>query len=198
VLLRAQGKTTTDHISPAGQWLRFRGHLENISRNLFLGAVNSYTGKNTGIDFRDGSELALPELAQSYKHVGIQWICVGDENYGEGSSREHAALEIRFMGGRAVIARSFARIAETNLKKQGILPLVFADPIDYEKVRADDKVDVIGLGSLAPGAPLTVLLRHSDGTSDEIVTQHSLSPGQIAWFRAGSALNLLAAQKRAG
>jgi aconitate hydratase A / 2-methylisocitrate dehydratase len=195
VLLKAAGKTTTDHISPAGQWLRFRGHLENISGNLFLGAVNSFTGKNTGIDVGSGEERELPVLARDYKSQGIDWVCVGDENYGEGSSREHAALEIRFMGGRAVIARSYARIAETNLKKQGILALQFSDPGDYEKIGPGDHLDIVGLSELAPGRPVAVRIRRSDGTMDEIETQHSLSEEQIGWFKAGSALNLLSAQR---
>ena len=177
---------------PAGKWLRYRGHLENISQNLFLGAKNAFTGANTGIDVEDnGEEVELPALARRYKERGIEWACFGDENYGEGSSREHAALEIRFMGGRVVVARSFARIAETNLKKQGILPLVFARPDDYDKVRVDDHVDVVGLDELAPDRPVVVLLRHADGATDEIETTHSLSKDQIEWFQAGSALNVM-------
>ena len=147
VLLKARGKCTTDHVSPAGQWLTYRGHLTNISQNLFLGVVNAFTDGEAGmgVDARDGSVKPLPDLAREYKGAGIEWIAVGDENYGEGSSREHAAMEPRFMGGRAVLARSFARIAEANLKKQGVLPLTFADPADYDKVRADDLVDLDGL-----------------------------------------------------
>lgn len=197
VLLKAKGKCTTDHISPAGSWLRYRGHLTNISGNLFIGAINSFaTDKpGTGVDVRDGSTMALPDLAKAYKQAGIEWVAVGDENYGEGSSREHAAMEPRYMGGRAVLVRSFARIHEANLKKQGVLPLTFADPADYEKVRVDDTVDVVGLADLAPGRPVRVVLRHADGTTDEITANHTMSPEHIGWFRAGSALNLLASHE---
>ena len=147
VLLKAVGKCTTDHISPAGPWLRYRGHLTNISGNLFIGVNNAFAPGETGkgVDARDGSVVPLPDLAKAYHDAGIEWIAVGDENYGEGSSREHAAMEPRLQGGRAVVARSFARIAEANLKKQGILPLTFADPADYDKVRVDDVVDIVGL-----------------------------------------------------
>jgi aconitate hydratase len=194
VLLKAVGKCTTDHISPAGPWLRYRGHLNNISGNLFTGVNNAFTPGETGkgIDARDGSVVALPDLAKSYREAGIEWIAVGDENYGEGSSREHAAMEPRLQGCRAVVARSFARIAEANLKKQGILPLTFTDLSDYDKVRADDVVNIEGLSELAPGRPVTVSLRHSDGTTDELETSHTMSEEHIDWFRAGSALNLLA------
>src|SRR4051794_12670566 len=196
VLLKAAGKCTTDHISPAGPWLRYRGHLTNISGNLFIGVNNAFTPGLTGrgVDVRSGAEVPLPELAKSYREAGIEWIAVGDENYGEGSSREHAAMEPRAQGGRAVVARSFARIAEANLKKQGVLPLTFADVADYDKVRADDVVDIVGLAGLAPGRPVTVVLHHADGTHDELTTTHSLSDEHIEWFRAGSALNLLAAK----
>ena len=193
VLVKAAGKCTTDHISPAGPWLRYRGHLSNISSNLFTGVVNAFTDTpGTGIDVRDGRVRPLPELAAAYKEAGIRWVAVGDENYGEGSSREHAAMEPRFMGGVAVIARSFARIHEANLKKQGILPLTFADPADYDKVRADDTLDIVGLAELAPGRPVRVVLHHADGTTEALETTHTLSEEHIAWFRAGSALNLLA------
>jgi aconitate hydratase len=196
VLLKAVGKCTTDHISPAGPWLRFRGHLNNISGNLFIGANNAFTPGVTGqgVDHRDGLIVALPELAKAYSDAGIEWIAVGDENYGEGSSREHAAMEPRVRGCHAVIARSFARIAEANLKKQGILPLTFADSADYDNVRVDDSVDIVGLSELAPGRPVTVVLHHSDGTTDEVVTNHTMSEEHIDWFHAGSALNLLAAR----
>jgi aconitate hydratase len=197
VLLKATGKCTTDHISPAGPWLRYRGHLTNISQNLFLGANNAFASDEPGqgIDVRDGRVVALPELARSYKDAGIAWIAVGDENYGEGSSREHAAMEPRFMGGRVILVRSFARIHEANLKKQGVLPLTFADPVDYDRVRVDDTVDVVGLADLAPGRGVTVVLRHADGTSEEIATTHTMSEEHLDWFRAGSALNLLAAHR---
>jgi len=197
VLLKAQGKCTTDHISPAGKWLRFRGHLTNISQNMFLGAVNAFAPgePGMGVDARDGSVKPLPELAAAYKQAGIEWIAVGDENYGEGSSREHAAMEPRYMGCRAVLVRSFARIHEANLKKQGVVPMTFADPADYDKVRVDDEVSVRGLDGLAPGSQLWVVLAHADGTVDEFPANHTMSPEHIDWFKAGSALNLLAAQQ---
>jgi aconitate hydratase len=193
VLLKAVGKCTTDHVSPAGPWLRFRGHLTNISGNLFSGAVNAYALEpaGTGVDARDGSRKPLPDLAREYKDADIRWVAVGDENYGEGSSREHAAMEPRFMNGVAVIARSFARIAEANLKKQGLLALTLVDPDDYERFLVDDTIDIVGLAELAPGRPVTVVLHHPDGTTDEISTTHTMSDEHIAWFRAGSALNVL-------
>jgi len=193
VLLKAEGKCTTDHISMAGPWLRFRGHLDKISDNLFLGATNAFTGKSgegknqitgeTGVPF--------PKIARDYKAHGLAWVVVGDQNYGEGSSREHAAMEPRWLGCSAVIVRSFARIHETNLKKQGLLPLTFADPADYEKVQEDDRVSILGLAELAPGRPLRVVLRHAHGASDEIEVRHTMNAEQIGWFRAGSALNVL-------
>ena len=193
VLLKAAGKCTTDHISQAGPWLKYRGHLENISGNLFLGANNAFTPGESGqgIDVRDGTTVALPDLAKRYKSAGIDWIAIGDENYGEGSSREHAAMEPRFMGGRAILCRSFARIHEANLKKQGVLALTFANPSDYDKVRADDSVDIVGLDRLAPGVPVTVVLHHADGSEERIETSHTMSEEHIAWFQAGSALNVL-------
>jgi len=195
VLLKAVGKCTTDHISPAGPWLRYRGHLANISQNLFTGVSNAFAdGHGNGVDMRDGSVKPLPDLAREYKQAGIAWVAVGDENYGEGSSREHAAMEPRFMGGRAIIVRSFARIHEANLKKQGVLALTLADPADYEKFRADDTVDVTGLAELAPGKPVTVVVRHADGSRDEIRVTHTMSEEHIEWFRAGSALNVLRQQ----
>ena len=193
VLLKAVGKCTTDHISPAGPWLQFRGHLTNISGNLFIGANNAFSldEAGTGIDVRDQSVTPLPELAQAYKAAGIWWVAIGDENYGEGSSREHAAMEPRYMGTRAILVRSFARIHEANLKKQGVLALTFANPDDYERVLVDDEIDIIGLAELAPGRPVTVVLRHGDGSADEIETTHTMSDEHIGWFRAGSALNVL-------
>jgi aconitate hydratase len=193
VLVKAVGKCTTDHISPAGPWLKYRGHLSNISGNLFSGANNAFAPEKPGmgVDSRDGAVVPLPDLARAYKEAGIHWVAVGDENYGEGSSREHAAMEPRFMNGRAVIARSFARIAEANLKKQGVLALTFADGADYDRVRVDDLVDIVGLAELAPDKPVTVILRHADGSVDEIVTTHTMSGEHIEWFRAGSALNVL-------
>jgi aconitate hydratase len=197
VLLKAAGKCTTDHISPAGPWLRYRGHLDNISRNLFIGANNAFTPGESGqgVDARRGEKMALPDLARAYRDAGVSWVAVGDENYGEGSSREHAAMEPRFLGGRAVLVRSFARIHEANLKKQGVLALTFADPADYDKVRVDDVVDILGLSGLAPGSTVTVVLRHSDATTDEIAATHTMSAEHIAWFKAGSALNLLRQQR---
>ncbi|MEZ5170425.1 MAG: aconitate hydratase [Acidimicrobiia bacterium] len=195
VLMKSEGKTTTDHISPAGPWLRFRGHLTNISGNLFTGVNNAFAEKpGHGIDVRSGEEVPLPDLARSYKEAGIEWVAVGDENYGEGSSREHAAMEPRYMNGRVVIARSFARIHEANLKKQGVLALTFADPADYDKVRVDDTVDILGLETLAPDAPLRVRLNHSDGSTDEFDTTTTLSPEHVEWFKAGSALNAMASR----
>jgi aconitate hydratase len=198
VLLKAAGKCTTDHISPAGPWLRYRGHLENISGNLFIGANNAFAldEPGLGVDARDGSVKKLPDLAKEYGEAGIEWVAIGDENYGEGSSREHAAMEPRFRGGRAVIVRSFARIHEANLKKQGVLALTFADPDDYERVLVADKVDIVGLDALAPGSRVKVVLHHVDGRTEDIETTHTMSEEHIAWFRAGSALNLLAAQRR--
>ncbi len=197
VLLKASGKCTTDHISPAGPWLRYRGHLENISGNLFIGANNAFAfdEPGLGVDVRDGSIVKLPDLAKAYKQAGVEWVAIGDENYGEGSSREHAAMEPRFMGGRAVIVRSFARIHEANLKKQGVLALTFANPLDYERVLVADKVDIVGLAALVPGSPVKVVLHHVDGRSDEIETTHTMSEEHIEWFKAGSALNLLARQR---
>jgi aconitate hydratase len=196
VLVKARGKCTTDQVSPAGKWLQYRGHLSNISRNLFLGAVNAFTdAPGSGIDARDGSIVSLPDLAASYKQAGIDWIVVADENYGEGSSRELAAMEPRFMGGRAVLARSFARIAESNLKKQGVLTLVFADRSDYDRVQAGDLVDILDLATLAPGSTVKVALHHIDGSTEVIAANHSLSDEHVEWFRAGSALNRLASRR---
>jgi aconitate hydratase len=193
VLLKAVGKCTTDQISAAGPWLRYRGHLANISQNVFLGANNAFAlgESGQGLDVFDHSVKSLPALAGEYQQAGIGWIAVGDENYGEGSSREHAAMEPRYLGCRAVIARSFARIHEANLKKQGVLALTFRDSDDYERVLADDGVDIFGLTELAPGRPVRVVLRHADGQADDIPTTHTMSDEHIAWFKAGSALNLL-------
>ncbi len=191
LLLKASGKCTTDHISPAGPWLKFRGHLDRISDNVFSGAVNAFdgstgTGKNL---FTGKSGIKYSEIARDYKVRGISWIVVGDENYGEGSSREHAAMSPRYLGAVAVIARSFARIHETNLKKQGIIPLTFNNPSDYEKFREDDKISIIGLNKLAPGKNVSVKIKHNDGTEEDIETRHTMSEQQIGWFSAGSALN---------
>jgi aconitate hydratase len=198
VLLKAHGKCTTDHISAAGKWLRYRGHLENISRNLFLGAVNAFTGE-AGAGWcrvHDATE-PFPDVARHYKDAGIAWVAIGDENYGEGSSREHAAMEPRFMGGRAVIARSFARIAETNLKKQGMLPLVFVDPDTYDRIQAEDRISITGLADLAPDGKVRCVLHHADGSTEEFWCTHSLSSEHIEWFRTGSALNQIGQRFRA-
>jgi aconitate hydratase len=197
VLLKADGKCTTDHISAAGPWLRFRGHLDRISDNMFLGAVNAFSGESgRGKNVLNGETAGFPEVARAYKAEGLRWAVVGDENYGEGSSREHAAMSPRFLGAAVVIVKSFARIHETNLKKQGVLPLTFADRADYDKVREDDRVEVRGLADLAPDEPVTVVLHHADGTTDELACHHTLSPEQIEWFQAGSALNWI--RKRTG
>ncbi|MCP4256210.1 MAG: aconitate hydratase, partial [Planctomycetes bacterium] len=194
LLLKASGKCTTDHISPAGEWLKFRGHLDRISDNAFYGAVNSFddsagTGKNL---FTGERGIRFSDIARDYKKRGVSWVVVGDENYGEGSSREHAAMSPRFLGAVAVIVRSFARIHETNLKKQGILPLTFTNPSDYEKFREDDRISITGLDKLAPGKNVTVTIKHSDGIEEEIEARHTMSEQQIEWFRAGSALNKIA------
>jgi aconitate hydratase len=192
--LKAQGKCTTDHISAAGPWLRFRGHLENISDNMFIGAINAFTGEpGKGVNVLTGEEhISFPKIARAYKAKGVNWVVFGDENYGEGSSREHAAMSPRYLGGRAIIVRSFARIHETNLKKQGMLPLTFKDPADYDKVQATDRVAIHGLESLAPERPLTLELTHQDGSKDRFEVVHTFNAEQIGWFKAGSALNRIA------
>jgi aconitate hydratase len=192
VLLKARGKCTTDHISAAGKWLRFRGHLENISANLFLGATNAFTGE-AGIGWCDVHQARepFPEIARHYKDAGHPWVAIGDENYGEGSSREHAAMEPRFMGGRAVIVRSFARIAETNLKKQGILPLVFTDPETYDEIGELDRISILGLADLSPDKPVSCQIHRPDGATVDFTCTHTLSDEHVAWYRAGSALNLI-------
>jgi aconitate hydratase len=198
LLLKAAGKCTTDHISPAGKWLEFRGHLENISDNMFSGAVNAFGGKaGSGTDMLSGErDVPFAKIARHYKAQGLRWVVIGDENYGEGSSREHAAMSPRLLGAAAVIVRSFARIHETNLKKQGLLPLRFDDAADYEKVREGDRVSIFGLRALAPGKPLRAVFHHADGSEDSASVRHTLSAEQIEWLRAGSALNLLRAKGR--
>ena len=192
VLMKAQGKCTTDHISMAGPWLAYRGHLENISGNLYLGVVNAHTGLvGTGLDITDGEVRPYPEIARRYHEAGIDWVAIGDENIGEGSSREHAAMEPRFRGCRAVLARSFARIHETNLKKQGVLPLTFADPGDYDLIGERDRISVLGLDDLTPGSSVRVVIDHDGAGSSEITACHTMSTDQVGWFRAGSALNLI-------
>jgi aconitate hydratase len=192
VLLKTKGKTTTDHISPAGYWLRFRGHLDKFSDNMFMGAINAFTDKpGTSLDQLDGKEpQPVANVARHYKSAGVKWAAIGDSNYGEGSSREHAALSLRLLGGAAVIARSFARIHESNLKKQGLLALTFQDPADYDKIRADDRLSLVGLKDLAPGKPVECRIRHADGTTETLHLNHTFSASQLEWFRKGSALNL--------
>ncbi len=197
VLVKAKGKCTTDHISPAGKWLKYRGHLDNISNNLFIGAVNAFSGEpGVGKNVLTGEKKEYSAVAREYKAGGLGWIVVGDENYGEGSSREHAAMEPRWLGGRAIIVKSFARIHETNLKKQGMLPLTFANPADYDKVREDDRASILGLTALTPGKPLTLVLKHADGRVDECALNHTFNDNQIGWFKAGSALNLIAGMEK--
>ncbi len=194
LLIKALGKCTTDHISMAGPWLKYRGHLDNISNNMLIGAVNAFgEAVNQVTNQLDGTKGEVPQVARAYKAAGLKWVVVGDENYGEGSSREHAAMEPRHLGGAAVIVRSFARIHETNLKKQGLLPLTFAKPSDYDKVREDDRIDLVGLAQLAPGKPVTMVLHHQDGTQENIVLEHTFTDEQITWFKAGSALNKIKA-----
>jgi len=198
LLLKAKGKCTTDHISMAGPWLRFRGHLDNISDNMFLGAINAFTDKAGEVKNQTTGEYKnVSKVAREYKAAGLGWVVVGDENYGEGSSREHAAMEPRHLGGKAIIVRSFARIHETNLKKQGMLPLTFADTADYDKVQEDDRISLLGIKELAPGSQIKMVIKHKDGTADEAVLNHTMNANQIKWFKAGSALNLIAAQNQA-
>lgn len=193
VLMKTRGKTTTDHISPAGPWLKYRGHLDKISDNVFLGANNAFsgeTGKGTNV-LTGESGLTPSHIARDYKRKGVGSFVVGDENYGEGSSREHAAMSPRFLGVKAVLTKSFARIHETNLKKQGILPMTFANPADYEQIEQEDRVSVTGLNALAPGKPVAVIIHKKDGTEVTIQANHSMTEQQLTWFRAGSALNAL-------
>jgi aconitate hydratase len=196
VLVKAQGKCTTDHISPAGPWLRFRGHLDKLSDNLFNGAVNAF-GHEAGWskNIISGEVKKISQNARDYKARQVGWVAVGDENYGEGSSREHAAMEPRFLGGKIIIAKSFARIHETNLKKQGMLALTFRNPDDYNKIREDDRLSLFGLKDFKAGVPLKLLIKHSDGNQEEIELNHSYNKAQIEWFKAGSALNLMGKDK---
>jgi aconitate hydratase len=201
VLIKVKGKCTTDHISQAGPWLKYRGHLDNISNNLFISAINAENDKANLVrnQIKPGSVWGeVPAVAREYKAAGVPWVVIGDENYGEGSSREHAALEPRHLGGRAIIVKSFARIHETNLKKQGMLPLTFDDPKDYDRIGGHDTISILGLKDLAPGKPLTVeVKRAADGSTFRIKVNHSFNEDQIAWFRAGSALNLMGKQRKA-
>ncbi|GAB4039220.1 aconitate hydratase [Spirosoma jeollabukense] len=192
LLIKAKGKCTTDHISMAGPWLKYRGHLDNISNNMLIGAVNFYNEKTNSVKNQLTGEYGeVPAVQRAYKAAGIGSIVVGDENYGEGSSREHAAMEPRFLGVRAILVRSFARIHETNLKKQGMLALTFANPADYDKIQEDDTIDIEGLTEFAPGRPLEIVLHHADGTTDEFLVNHTYNEGQIEWFKAGAALNII-------
>ena len=194
VLMKAQGKCTTDHISAAGKWLKYRGHLENISGNLFIGAVNAFGGAvGEGLDTIDGSRHSYPDIAKHYGESGVQWCAIGDQNYGEGSSREHAAMEPRFRGGVVIFARSFARIHETNLKKQGLVPLTFADPKTYDLIEETDRINVHNLPPV-PDQPVKCSITKADGTTVEFEAKHTFSPEQVEWFKAGSALNIVRAK----
>lgn len=197
LLIKAKGKCTTDHISMAGPWLKFRGHLDNISNNMLIGAINYFNDKADSVkNLLTGKYEGVPAVQRAYKAAGIGTIVVGDENYGEGSSREHAAMEPRHLGVRAIIVKSFARIHETNLKKQGMLALTFASKADYDKVQEEDVVDILGLTEFAPDKPLTVVLHHKDGSTDRFEVNHTFNPAQIEWFKAGSALNLIKAANK--
>jgi aconitate hydratase len=192
LLIKAKGKCTTDHISMAGPWLKYRGHLDNISNNMLIGAVNYYNEKTNTIKNQLTNQYSeVPAVQRDYKAHGIGTIVVGDENYGEGSSREHAAMEPRFLGVRAILTKSFARIHETNLKKQGMLALTFVNTADYDKIQEDDTIDILGLETFAEGKPLTIVLHHNDGTTDEFPVNHTYNAQQIEWFKAGSALNII-------
>ncbi len=198
LLIKAYGKCTTDHISMAGPWLKYRGHLDNISNNLLIGAINAFNKTANKVKNQLTGEYGpVPATQRAYKAAGIGSIVVGDDNYGEGSSREHAAMEPRYLGVKVVLVKSFARIHETNLKKQGMLALRFANPADYDKILEDDTIDVVGLADFAPGKPLTVRLHHADGTTEEILANHTYNAAQIEWFKAGSALNIIRAREAA-
>jgi aconitate hydratase len=193
VLLKAKGKCTTDAISPAGPWLRLRGHLDKFSDNMFMGAINAYTDEaGKGLNVLSGErDINFSDIAREYKAKGVKWVVIGDWNYGEGSSREHAALSPRLLGGAAVIVRSFARIHESNLKKQGLLAFTFSNPDDYDKIAEDDRVDLVDLANLTPGKPVQCIISHADGGKETIELLHSYNAAQVEWFKAGSALNLL-------
>ncbi|MCK6639139.1 MAG: aconitate hydratase [Bacteroidia bacterium] len=198
LLIKAKGKCTTDHISMAGPWLKYRGHLDNISNNMLIGAVNFFNEKTDNVKNQlTGAYEGVPKVQRAYKAANIGSIVVGDENYGEGSSREHAAMEPRHLGVRAVLVKSFARIHETNLKKQGMLALTFSDKADYDKIKEDDTMDILGLTTFAPNVPLTIALHHADGTSEEIKVNHTYNAQQIEWFKAGGALNIIRASIKA-
>jgi aconitate hydratase len=192
LLIKARGKCTTDHISMAGPWLTYRGHLDNISENLLIGAINEYNGNSNSVKNQlNGEYGAVPSTARAYKKAGLGSVIVGDENYGEGSSREHAAMEPRHLGVRVVLTRSFARIHETNLKKQGMLALTFDNPEDYSRILEDDSIDITGLKIFKPGKLLKLTLHHADGSSEDIMAKHTYNEAQIEWFKAGSCLNFI-------
>jgi aconitate hydratase len=192
LLIKAQGKCTTDHISMAGPWLKFRGHLDNISNNMLIGAVNAFNGQTNHV-YNPMNETygPVPDVQRAFKAAGVGTVVVGDENYGEGSSREHAAMEPRHLGVRVILVRSFARIHETNLKKQGMLALTFANKADYDLIQEHDRMDLLGLTTMRPGQPLQMVLRHLDGSAHTITLNHSYNETQLAWFRAGGALNII-------
>jgi aconitate hydratase len=197
LLIKAKGKCTTDHISMAGPWLKYRGHLDNISNNMLIGAINAFNDKANYVKNQlSGDYDEVPKVQRAYKLLKQGSVVVGDENYGEGSSREHAAMEPRHLGVRAILVKSFARIHETNLKKQGMLALTFANPADYDKILEDDTIDILGLTTFAPGVQLTVVLNHKDGSKDMIQANHTYNEGQIEWFKAGSALNLIGQKEK--
>jgi aconitate hydratase len=193
ILLKATGKTTTDAISPAGPWLRLRGHLDKFSDNMFMGAINAYSGEaGNGLNLLTGERsIEFSKIARDYKAKGVRWIVVGDWNYGEGSSREHAALSPRLLGAAAVIVRSFARIHESNLKKQGLLALTFNDPAEYDLIREDDRIDLVDLADLTPDQPVSCIVSHADGQKETLLLKHTYNRAQVEWFKAGSALNLM-------
>jgi aconitate hydratase len=196
IMIKAKGKCTTDHISPAGPWLRLRGHLDKLSDNLLLGAINAFNnevGKAKNLISKNIENCA--DIARQYKKENLPWVIIGDNNYGEGSSREHAAMTPRFLGCVAVITKSFARIHETNLKKQGVLALTFANPLDYEKILEDDKISLNGLSNFSEKKPIECIIKHVDGTSEKILLNHSYNIFQIEWFKAGSAMNVLRNKK---
>jgi aconitate hydratase len=195
LLIKAFGKCTTDHISMAGPWLKYRGHLDNISNNMLIGAINAFNMEtNTVKNQLTGEYGEVPQVQRVYKAKNIGSVVIGDENYGEGSSREHAAMEPRHLGVRAIVVKSFARIHETNLKKQGMLGLTFANKEDYDKIQEDDTFDILGLTSFTPGEPLTMIVHHKDGTSDSLILNHTYNSQQIEWFKAGGALNVIRQQ----
>ena len=197
VLIKVKGKCTTDHISAAGPWLKYRGHLDNISNNMFIGAINSENNEMNKVRNQlNGQWGPVPDTARFYKANNAAWVTIGDENYGEGSSREHAALEPRHLGGRAIIVKSFARIHETNLKKQGMLPLTFANSADYDKIQPTDKISLLGLKDFAPGKQLKCQVKHQDGSVEEFMLNHSFNDLQIKWFKAGSALNYMSEARK--